>query len=57
MSHHENKQLGTDEAPSALKSVCISLTIPTPIYNKMTREAKRKGLRNIQQLIIYQNQL
>jgi len=57
MRHLENKTLGRDEAPALLKSVCVSLTLPVEIYNKMTREARRKGLKNIQQLVIIQNTL
>ena len=53
----EITRLGSDPAPSTLKSVCISLTLPIEIYNSMTREARNKGLKNIQQLIISQNLL
>lgn len=50
-------QLGKDTAPSTLKSICISLTLPAEIYNKMVKEARRKGLKNLQQLVIVQNQI
>lgn len=53
----KNTKLGEDAAPESLKSICISLTLPQAIYNKMVKEARRKGLKNIQQLIIVQNQL
>lgn len=44
--------LGTDKAPASLKSVCISLTLPVELYNAMVKRSKRKGLKNVQQLII-----
>lgn len=50
-------KLGQDTAPATLKSVCISLTLPVEIYNNMSKEARRRGLKNIQQLVISQNQL
>ena len=53
----ESKKLGQDTAPATLKSICISLTLPAEIYNKMVREARRKGLKNLQQLVILQNHI
>lgn len=50
-------KIGEDSAPPSLKSVCLSLTLPVEIYNNMSREAKRRGLKNVQQLVIAQNQI
>lgn len=53
----KTSKIGEDTAPPTLKSVCLSLTLPVEIYNFMSKEAKRRGLKNVQQLVIAQNQI